>query len=323
MDTTNGIINKENTCYLGASLQFLATCAALCENITQSPPTHREKTIHDNNVMRELRSILQEMSYRDPRHRWRKVDVDPSGLLQAMTCNSKTNRDEKFDYWTQNDAQEFLTILLEFVGDNILNNAGWWKMSTLNTIYCLVCNQGSKVMQQGGQEERQQVHGVLCLPIRSATNVQEALDAYLESDVSDYRCPHCGDQVSNKKKSETIISAPRVLLVSLNRFENGSKDVREIVMSRSLFIREYEVEVDGLGVERDIEYRLVSAVFHIGSNTTSGHYVCARRELNPSLGNGPGTWKMFDDCRVFQVPCPWDKVSKEVYMLAYEKYLNQ
>ena len=275
----SGLSNIGNSCYISAVIQ----CLAMLDGVASY-----EVKGDQVGVVEEYGDLLQ-------RVREGAGDaVDPTGFKNALA-----KVDNRFDNKNPQDAQEFLSCMLNILkerrvvksGVAVDERAAGQLQSTLKCKSCVY--------------ESTKIEDITCLSVqvkRPNMLVMDCVDEYLEeedlSDGSDWKCNLCG--ASNGRKKLSIARTPDVLVVHLKRFIYHAGSTRKVD--------------NQVGVHRTMEvagkcYELVGVVKHLGSRE-SGHYTA-----NIKTNTG---WLSLDDWKVGKITLEELWWCSNVYLCFYQ-----
>ena len=135
--------------------------------------------------------------------------------------------------------------------------------------------------------------------------------------LEDYRCGGC-QRLKTCTKIDSMSAAPKVLVISLSRFDSSTgwlrKDQTKVSYSEYLELPVEHSEganpaAAGGGGQ---QYELISVVKHRGGTINSGHYVAVCRHPNT------GRWNEYNDAIITEdVVCPANKSCSEACIFIY------
>lgn len=142
------------------------------------------------------------------------------------------------------------------------------------------------------------------IDIRGRHTISEALDAYFAEEVIEtYECEECKMITKSRTKKRYFLeSAPDILCLVLNRFENRVKKIDENLNLNGQLVLSVSSK------NNQVNFKLVSIINHFGSNINGGHYT--------SIACGPNnSFFEFDDYRVNKINAI---IGRNAYILMYE-----
>ncbi|XP_021508845.1 ubiquitin carboxyl-terminal hydrolase 17-like protein B [Meriones unguiculatus] len=296
-DVGAGLQNIGNSCYLNAALQCLTHTPPLASYLLSGE--HSQSCCHPEDCWMcamEAHVIHSFFHSRDV--------MQPSRKLTAAFHKSQ-----------QEDAHEFLMFTLNAMHESCLLGSTSMepdsKDSTLvpdifggswrSQIECLHCQ---------GTSDSFDPFLDIPLDIRMAQSVKEALENLVEAEElcgdNAYYCHSCQEKTP-ALKTLTVQTAPKVLLLVLNRFSGFTFDKVDSIVSYPEFLdlQPYMSRPS----RRPLMYALYAVLVHNGASCHSGHYFCYVKA-------GNGKWYKMDDSRV--TSCNVTSVlSEPAYVLFY------
>ena len=288
-----GIANLGNSCYISAALQMLRSMKCFVNDIA---------TLSDENALADkplLRALDEHFSCVENR--------SAAGVKREMA----KVRDEYGDTYEQNDAMEFMLMMLETIEGEIGEEGAArcpsrrnFKFECAHEIRCAnaACSQSSRI------EENLYALTVDVMPEDDNVSLDELIMRYFERETIEKRCETCGHRwASSSRRCDTL---PNILLVHIKRFTTEIEDNQVKLKKLRANIKlpgsikdvgsDADVQspvtpnIDGELIARRKSASLLSVVSHIGSDFESGHYIAHVKE-------SPSRWVTYDDERV--TPC--------------------
>ncbi|XP_056903913.1 ubiquitin carboxyl-terminal hydrolase 37-like [Takifugu flavidus] len=219
----------------------------------------------------------------------------------------------------QQDAHEFLNTVLEqlsSISAEIRSLANERHQSytcpveahisfqMLSTMLCHSCG-----------HKRENMEEILILSVALEDTIMQSIQLHLKEQLLDYKCD-CGASQTTAQRS--FFTLPNVLIVHLLRIQwsyfGAQKIHRATCLSRELLLSTNQSS-------EKTKYTLKSIVNHLGSCTTSGHYICDGVFRDASQGDGNACWVTYDDDVVTEtnVNHVCQQRQKTAYLLYYEK----
>jgi ubiquitin C-terminal hydrolase len=265
----------------------------------------------------------------------------PKGSTSAhelIECISNINR--RFAGTDQQDSHEFLTILLEALHDELMDNYQNSSIGDLmhgvirSTVKCLACPEETStddsflslplpVCRWAAETFDSNTRENICEKFigtfisRSASdfNIHDCFQAFLSPEQlgehGQWFCENCQNLTDATKRLD-LWQLPRVLILQLNRFTcdltNDTKIATKIRFDLQLDLSEFmkECEHDPAPL-----YNLVTVLTHSGT-LASGHYTTFAKHLDNEI------WYHFDDQHVRQASSN-EVLSSDAYVLFYER----
>ena len=290
----SGLGNVGCTCYLNTALQCLSYCEPFLNFVLDN-----KKGI----LLNELKTLLQELFINNH-------DIIPRRLV------AKINEICDFPVYQQNDINEFITIFLDKLNNDICESVNiiikkhdgstydmqryymdsdWIKQISKEYSPIIPMFYGQSIMQIVCGHCQNITHNYelfcnLMLPI-NGTTLNECIDAYFSNEIMDqWTCDECNMKARSKKMNR-LWRMPRILIISLKRFSDDmKKNDKKIQIPLELNLNKYILT-------KNISYKLKSIAIHQG-NLNNGHYYAVVQKENK--------WFSIDDLNVNILDDPKD-----------------
>lgn len=319
-DGLRGLLNLGNTCYMNSILQCLSSTEDLVKyfiNIYSKFINYKSRT--KGLVAKEFSNVIKNLWSQSGRSFPCQKFKDTIGEYKDM-----------FKHYDQQDSHEFLTILLDWLHDDLNQpednriilgasketgeeDWGHWTKENNSIIQQLFYGQQKSTVSCDTCFEKSvtfEPFSSLSLPLPSEGNkctLSDCLQLYLNGEsICGWHCPKCKRSRDATKKLD-IMRLPPYLIIHLKRFssngykKNSNVDFPETDLDMSNYIN---------GVEhRNWKYCLYGVSNHSGS-LDGGHYTasCLKKSRNK--------WYKFDDVRVYEINSS-TICSSEAYILFY------
>ncbi|CAB4069129.1 USP10 [Lepeophtheirus salmonis] len=297
-----GLSNRSNWCFVNAILQALIGCPPFFNLIRALPPL----LLENGSVLKSLSDFMSEFS---PMEKFPK---------QHHRRNKKTE-DLMIGKGRQEDAEEFLTFLLNRVNDEMLalmkklddspgeeemkdddDNSDWKEVGPKNkgcvTRRQIIGNTPLASMVQG------QIRSCVT---HSSSEPTATLQPFftLQLDLQSDNIHNVSDALINNFSMESldgIDELPPVLILHLKRFiYNETSGGCQKLLKRIDFPVDLEIAKEILSPNsktkyhaKQRQYKLFGVVYHNGGEATKGHYV------TDVYHTGLSTWLRCDDCTI-------------------------
>lgn len=262
----SGFQNLGNTCYINAGLQA----------IFHIPSFKFLMESHRTDSCGSIRVCVICSVYEV----YKKSRLIPAAVVSPDLIYSKIKLIcSDFIQGLQNDSHEFTLGLLNVIAKGTLFYSQF-KGNLQSSIFCESCG----YISTSGHSSN-----IVSISLIIQNDIRESLRNHFIESISGYFCPECqAPRTGVKKLSFTI--APSIIIVQLNRFgADGRKCTRFMPTEELLDLSEW--------CDTVLQYKLVSAVSHIGETSDSGHYTAICKTSD-------GFYE-FDDARV-------NKISTEI-----------
>lgn len=277
-----GLENCGNSCYMNSTVQCVYNLSELTDFIINFNNDFIQETLAANYSHFAL--LLREESipkgYEERKNTIKNVIYNKVGQIMAQA-----NYDEETT--AQRDAQEFVTILLDHIGD--IDAKPEFKQSAkdfieknfdlkeTSTLACRCGNKRSKVEKQYSLNIP--VFQIIINPqtntqeIELYKNFQQCLEAYFKPEEVEFNCSTSACIETKAIKTLNIGQAPEYLIISLNRFDAyRNKKAHAITFPlTALSIKQFLFNPPKAHGKEDL-YDLTGIILHIGA-TGEGHYI--------------------------------------------------
>lgn len=321
-----GIHNLGNTCYINTVFQCMGYCNVFLNYVLGAKYKQRLKE-GDRYILEHLRDLYTNI--------WiNNETVSPNDLLKVIyyKCNTLIN------IFEQNDINEFIGIIIDKMNMEIHRPYDVIPGPYKETIYD---RQKKKMDESWALSHKkdysdltdmfygQVVSQIICgncgkihhnyevvmnimLSIDDCTTMDECIDKHFTEEYinssenkkeNTWKCDDC-QKCFKSKKTTKLWRIPKILIVSLKRFNSGLKKITtEIGVPYQMDISKYMI-----GPSSCNSYTLKSIAFHMGSYQY-GHYFAACKNGN--------SWYVFDDEVVKEID-NIDTAVKNGYVYFYE-----
>ncbi|EKX40481.1 hypothetical protein GUITHDRAFT_52087, partial [Guillardia theta CCMP2712] len=284
-----GLKNLGATCYMNSMLQCLYFNKEFRRNIMGLSQDEFPESVRSCLPLQELQKLFANLEISCAR----SFDTTPFAKSLRLDCS------------VQQDAQEFLKLLLSFLEQTLAQSSVPEEAKAFiqddfrgTYSYCTKCS-------VCGYTSRPEVSFYdLDLKVQGISTLEESLDDFIKKEDLDgenmYQCQHCNIKVKAQRGIE-LISLPRVLNLQLLRFVYDIKSGnRRKVSSQISFPKVLDLsnwcgqakngkEMGAHCSENPYLYELQCVIVHTGSSAVQGHYIAHVKE------NVDGKWWRFDD----------------------------
>ncbi|NXG48292.1 UBP42 hydrolase, partial [Psilopogon haemacephalus] len=297
-----GLYNMGETCFINSVLQCLTYTPPLANYFLSGVHSHScqqqemcmmcTMETHICTVLTSAGSVLQ-----------------PLSVIDILRCIG-----EHFLYGRQEDAHEFFCFMLLAMQTACLPGSGSLELCSppktiVQQIFEGLLRSRLTCLSCGAVSDSYEAFLDVPLDIGGASSVSAALQDFVRPEQLDgansIRCRSC-DAVAAASKGFSIRDEPKVLSLSLKRFDMSGRKLRKAVQfPLNLDLCPYMSEPEG----EPCLYSLYAVLVHRGVNCGSGHYFCY-------IKAGDGLWYRMDDTSV--KPCAVDLVLRQqAYLLFY------
>lgn len=309
-----GIVNLGNTCFMNSILQILFNIEPLTNTLLDISS--------DNQIIQQYQKILKYWKTNNSN----KV-VKLKNFCETIFENTHFYRHQ------QQDAHEFLYLLLDIIHENIKQDVIINSVNKSNNKQALICEETWKNFCKNnfsvviptfyGQIRteikcncshksimREQICGItLEVQARTMTN---ALDQYFNNSIiSDYKCEKC-KTVQDIQQKKVIEILPEYMIIQLNRFMGLNHKNNSIFgFSSYININDY---IEPEFIDDGIKYELCGIICHYGS-MHSGHYNVYLKHCNKK-------WYYADDEIIQEMTGIDEDIIRNIYLLIYKRVNN-
>ena len=311
-----GIPDLANTCYINVIMQMISHSKIFVSKIINKAIEiyRNDENIPDNENIKThpmiscLAICLIEIYYAQVNKDSNKYDINRIKnaireliyfhLFNKTKCkgNMPNNRYKTFKIPNQNDAEEFLTLLLSDIEDESNGITNFLNITTQITSKCSQCK----------QKNNKQDNQTLCYT--NTNTIEELSDitkGYKEN--IDYTCNIC-NQKSESQKTENITETNDIIFIVINRIDiqtNESTTQKKVQHQKKI---DKQITLNKEITINSKRYTLKSYTEHNGS-ALGGHYT--------NFTKTNSSWLNIEDTTVFNTD--YRSKSQNVYIVMYEK----
>ena len=238
-------------CYAGAGINALLSAPKMTEFLGGLPKLHET-----------LPNMVRMLALRHP-----GLEFSIWQMLNRLVVD-KPSVEDFLDDRRHHDAQEFITSMLDSVGDLLPPDLGaqWRQIFNINITTEYTCDGPAKHRSMRSQKE-----SILSMPVRNQSNEQpikslgEAFSNYLLNQWVERQCGQCDSKRSHQRVS--IPNQPKVLFVHYMRFKT-------VVRGKEIFSIKIKHPITAKPrlTVKNKTYNLVGVLRHKGESANSGHY---------------------------------------------------
>lgn len=323
-----GINNIQNTCFINSILQCLFSLNDFNKyfnNLNNLKLVKQENKNYQlyKNIIVNLHLIINNLNNDNEPSKYVK---ELCSTLQKLSQNGDTIASNISNFNQHNDAEEFLSFLIDKIEDYtidkklinknklVIDNDHFYKTFKKNyniitdlfkiqyiTQYkCLHCNKLTELNFNNYINKLE-----LSVSNKNINKLEDALKEYTKTKImEDYHCEKC--KHTGKAKERTLLTlSPKYLIIQLNRYNNdGSKINKRIQIPGRFSIDNYSYD------KNNVIYKLMSVTCHLEFNMLAGHYVSILRNNNK--------WALIDDDNI-NICNNTEMVHKNGYLCFYKR----
>jgi len=332
-----GLVNRQNECFLNATMQALVACHPL--SLAMGNATCSAKK---GRLLPAVQEFLKEYNTAPPAFQRNPALLPESMLALLPAWKPQQQRG------SQEDAQEFLAWLLDGLHEETAISQGgtteqpgsaddeWLevgkknKSATVSSTVKLDTSQISQVVGgafrsivkrrgKGESVSRQPFFGIpLDIGEQRVQSVDDAMEQFVSREAVDEADMH---------KCVALEEMPQVLILQMKRFVYKGSSIEKvgkcIQFSEKLSFDKRHLAASTLRQEgsRGMQYKLIAVIVHHGKKAQSGHYTCyvhVSPEAQPDGSQAAGWWAHCDDEKVTRVEVQ-EVLKQQAYVLLYQK----
>lgn len=291
-----GINNIGNSCFMSSALQSLLHIRIFIEEIRKIGKNRKF------NLMNKIIDLIEEIERMESKRNESRLYIDINKVYDYFISKGH------FEKYTQQDAQEFLRILIDSLSSEVLSNDQCQDKSIISNIFygelriTFTCN---KCKYKSYKKEEIFDFPLTFTSKRLSINafyipqleisIELLLDIYFKNEIVNWTsiCENmsCKEKVYHTKNIE-ISKLPQVIIISLQRrsfnFNETTKDMSKVYINTEISIGKYCSK--DLVSSSITKYYLSSIINHTGERIDFGHYYTDVR-----IGQ---SWVQFDDLNV-------------------------
>ncbi len=311
-----GIPDLANTCYINVIMQMISHSKIFVSKIINKAieiyendkNTSDNKNIKTHPMISCLAICIMEIYNAQKYKNGNRYDINRIKnairkliyfyLFNKTKCdkNMQNNRYKAFKIPNQNDAEEFLTLLLSDIEQESEGITNFLNITNQITLKCSQCK------QENTTQDDQKLH-------YAYTNlIKELSDITKESKENiNYRCNNC-DKENEYERTEKITETNDIIFIIINRIDiqtNESTTQKNVQHQKKI---DKQITLNEEITINSKKYTLKSYTEHNGS-TLGGHY--------SNFTKTDKSWLNIEDNKVFNTD--YNPKSQNVYIIMYEK----
>lgn len=300
---SKGLTNIGNTCYMNSALQCLLHLPHLSsENEKLSLDITKRSVKADFDLMKEWLRLYQGM--------WSEDEIQILNTTPIFIEFLRRCQKEKifFESFAQNDAQEFFTLMIDFLHNSIKrkvrieisgepkNDYDYMKIESIKSWKNFFESNYSYIIQKFYSRL---ISSTVCPDCEYSTNnheplstitltldnnfktIYDSLDEYIEEKSLDsdnqWKCDKCKNMVCPKKKV-LFWELSDVIILCIKQFRNGRKINHHLDFPEFLDMKKYCIN------NNNVKYSLSGICIHSGS-LNGGHYYAMCKNYKDGLWN--------------------------------------
>ena len=323
MNNICGLYNLGNTCFMNSIIQILFHTEDL--RISMKSPGFKNIS-SKSELLAEWFALINEMENS-------KESISPDKFLLEFQNFADQEKLVNFTSYGQNDASEFLIILMDYIHENLsrevnMNITG--KVQNNKDKLTKICLEKMKEMYSKKYSELLPIfYGLMVTQIRSSENleivastpqpffimnlpipnqkkeptIEDCLNLYFNSEKVEYKVK---DEVKICEKNILINNFPNILIICFNRFNFMNRKQHKTIYFpfENLDMNKF---VSGYNTNKEYVYDLYGICNHSGSSL-GGHYTSMVKTANDK-------WYNFNDRIVSEINSNVHNIYSKAYVL--------
>lgn len=322
-----GLFNLGNTCFMNSIIQILYHTEDL--RLSMKLPILKNLS-SKTQLLSEWFSLINEMEIS-------KESISPDRFLLEFQNFANQENLVNFTSYGQNDASEFLIILMDYIHENLSRKVNMkinGKVQNNKDKFTKICLEKMKEMYSNKYSEllpifyglmgtqvrtsdklevvalTPQPFFILNLPIpneKKEPTIEDCLSLYFNPEKVEYKV---NNEMKNCEKNILINNFPNVLIICFNRFTYMNRKQHKTIYFpfENLDVNKF---VSGYNSNKEYVYDLYGICNHSGSSL-GGHYTSMVKTAN-------GKWYNFNDRIVSEINSSVHNIYSKAYVLFYRK----